>query len=818
MPQLGAESCAALSQSHAHCGAAAAGNRRAGAGGCRGPRGAGGCRRQTPAIAGPSPDNRSCLRQSWTHREPRGRTVPGGAGDARRDPTRPPTALRPPARVWDGTGTPWGPNGDGFPSGMKWGVTAPGEPYVSPPAAPRLPHTPAHVRARGRTLARGENRDTPAEPLTPSAEPRPRQAPACPDPGAGTRWPGHSVPPSPSPPSQTSQTPSKPPAQRRARPGVMTGQPGPAAPSDPLPPRRRAMDAPRAGSLRPGRFAAGRGERDCCRAPGQAGDAYRCILIVRPRADNHGPGLCPCPSRGAAGAHAEVVRARSHGAAPGPLCPNKREQSEAGRVCQRRGGRATAAAEGGTDSGHREPGGASVPARQHRGAGANWAAATGGFYFGSRPGGFSSDKHARGVADSPVGAERRAEPPRGCRGPGSEHSGPGAIRGGHSPLSPPRGPPSATSPHPKQSIPAPQPALRWAQVGLPGAGSPQPRTGSIPSPAPAPSPAPHRLHPQHPSLSPGGSARPDEANRPLTHRELSAPDGDACAVPVPGTRAACRPGPPRQHPGSVTHISTGGTGTARPAAARAPQEPPDRGSPGDAQAPLMPGTGGNARAAAARCRDYSSRPAGAVPGPRRTGAASCRARGPAGAAAGLQERPSLSQARPRRHRPRGTTRPRRSAPAPPLSPGPVPGPVAAAPSSAAPDRPPKPPAAASSPEAPRPPGLASQAVFSARPRRSIPGGPAAPPAGAGGRCGDAGDGDGAARSLPSPWTVPPHSPLGRGRRRSAPPVSLPPLRDRDRDRAGIARTHRACAAPPGGRGRPIDHAHAAMATDVTTPS
>lgn len=50
----------------------------------------------------------------------------------------------------------------------------------------------------------------------------------------------------------------------------------------------------------------------------------------------------------------------------------------------------------------------------NRRTGASRAAATHSFYFGSCPGGFSSDKYARGVADNPAGAVHRAEPPWGC--------------------------------------------------------------------------------------------------------------------------------------------------------------------------------------------------------------------------------------------------------------------------------------------------------------------------------------------------------------------------------------------------------------------
>lgn len=387
---------------------------------------------------------------------------------------------------------------------MTWGVTA--------AAAARHPHTPAHGRARGRALIHTENPDPTGRTLT--------------APGTGTsRSRSGDAAPSPSPPSPA---PCEPPAQRRARPGVMTGQPGPAAPSDPLPPRRRVMDAPRAGSLRPSRFAAGscqkkrmkirirprfpagREERGCCRAPGQAGDAYRCILIVRPAAANHGPtateapGVRPCPSRGAAGAHAELVRARSHAAAPRPLWPNKREQSEAVR-CQR-GGRGR----------HRRR----APGAEHRGAGANWAAATGGFYFGSRPGGFSSDKHARGVADSPAGAERRAEPPRGCRGAGSGRGGPVANSEGHSPTSRP-GAPRSRFPPPRAEHPR-------AAAGT---------GGSVPAPAPAPFPASRRQRPSRPGPAARRTGRSRTGSWRLPTAMLGA-QSERPAAQIPPARSA----------------------------------------------------------------------------------------------------------------------------------------------------------------------------------------------------------------------------------------------------------------------------------------
>lgn len=105
------------------------------------------------------------------------------------------------------------------------------------------------------------------------------------------------------------------------------------------------------------------------------------------------------------------------------------------------------------------------PTRQHRCAGANWAAATRGCYFGSSPRVFSSDKYARGVADNPVGAERRAETPRCC----PAHLA--AVASGPWPSQ--TSPHGAASPCSKESIPMPRHATlcragahAW-QTGLP---------------------------------------------------------------------------------------------------------------------------------------------------------------------------------------------------------------------------------------------------------------------------------------------------------------------------------------------------------------
>ncbi|XP_041333865.1 basic proline-rich protein-like [Pyrgilauda ruficollis] len=138
-----------------------------------------------------------------------------------------------------------------------------------------------------------------------------------------------------------------------------------------------------------------------------------------------------------------------------------------------------------------------------------------------------------------------------------------------------------------------------------------------------------------------------------------------------------------------------------------------------------------------------------------------------------------------------------------------------------------------------PSGLACPAPFAARPRRSIPAGPRPPrPVLAGGAAGAGMRLMSAALPAPllAPRAAPPHSPLGRGRRRSAAPAPL--LRDRDRDRAGTARADRACAAPPAGganrrappplpwqRARPrpfgslkwVGHAPFAIATGMDTP-
>lgn len=176
----------------------------------------------------------------------------------------------------------------------------------------------------------------------------------------------------------------------------------------------------------------------------------------------------------------------------------------------------------------------------------------------------------------------------------------------------------------------------------------------------------------------------------------------------------------------------------------------------------------------------------------RTGTAPCHARGPVGATAGTQEQPPLSQAGPRRHRPRGTARPRcsartrsrpgfnRSIPGgtertgPPLTSGRSisGGPSPLLPRFSSPVPGPAPPL---HPRRPRgPPGRCCRAVA----------------AGAGMRV--------MSVTLPAPSlaprAAPPHSPLGRGRRRSTCPAPLL----RDRDRAGTARTQRACAAPPAG--------------------
>lgn len=286
-----------------------------------------------------------------------------------------------------------------------------------------------------------------------------------------------SVPPGPSPPSQS---PAEPRCNDRAA----------SALSDPLPPRRRLMDAPRARSLRPSRFAAGscqknltkiriqprfpagRGERGCCRAPGQAGDAYRCILIVRAGAANHGPtateapGVRPCPSRGAAGAHAEVVRARSHGAAPPAALP-KQTGAESGREVPARRPRAAPTAGTGSRAARRcRPSSTAVPVR-------TGLLRLAGSILGAVP-----------VASQVTNTRGGWQTAR--RGPSAVRSSPGAGSG-HGNRVPaaraarPRphpGCPQSRFPHPSRA----SPVLCGAQVGLAGAGAPSPAPYRAPFP------------------------------------------------------------------------------------------------------------------------------------------------------------------------------------------------------------------------------------------------------------------------------------------------------------------------------------------------